>query len=358
MKLFSCQKCDQLLYFENIRCERCRSQLGFSPDSMELLTLVSLGNGIFHTYNNQTKTYRYCANVQYKACNWLIPVHDSNGYCTACLFNRTIPNLTEKRNLKLWRKLETAKHRLIYTLLRMNLPLMPKTADLDNGLAFDFLADWIDDKGKAQPVLTGHAQGLVTININEADDAHRAQMRQDMGERYRTLLGHFRHEVGHYYWQLLIADSDRLLEYRALFGNEQLDYGEALQSHYQQGPPTGWRENFISSYATAHSWEDWAETWAHYLHMVDTLATAYAFGLQIQPRVTDDEELAAEIDRDPYQIKKFDRIMELWLPLTIAMNSINRSMGQPDMYPFVISNAVVAKLSFIHNVVRASAINA
>ena len=356
MKLFSCQKCDQLLYFENVRCERCSSQLGFSPDSMDLVTLVPLENGTFRAYDNQAENYRYCANAQYKACNWLIPAQASDDYCTACQLNRTVPNLAEEKNLKLWRKLETAKHRLIYTLLKMKLPLISKAADPDNGLAFDFLADWVDATGKSQQVLTGHAQGLITININEADDAHRAQMRQDMGERYRTLLGHFRHEVGHYYWQLLIANSDYLPKYRNLFGDERLDYGQALQNHYQQGPPANWRENYISSYATAHSWEDWAETWAHYLHMVDTLATAYAFGLQIQPRVTDDEELTAEINRDPYRIRKFDRILELWLPLTIAMNSINRSMGQPDMYPFVISDAVAAKLSFIHGVVRSSVV--
>ncbi|WKN42443.1 zinc-binding metallopeptidase family protein [Tunicatimonas pelagia] len=355
MKLFSCQKCGQLLYFENVRCERCHSPLGFTPDSMDLLTLVSAGDKTFQAYDNQAEVYRYCANAQYDACNWLIPAYDSNNYCTACQLNRTVPDLADKNNLKLWRKLETAKHRLVYTLLKMKLPLTPKPVSTTTGLAFDFLADWIDVKGEIQKVLTGHAQGLVTININEADDAHRAQMRQDMGERYRTLLGHFRHEVGHYYWELLIADSNNLPEYRALFGDERQNYGEALQSHYQQGPPLGWRDSFISSYATAHSWEDWAETWAHYLHMVDTLATAYAFGLQIQPRVTEEEKLIAEIDRDPYRIRRFDRILELWLPLTIAMNSINRSMGQPDMYPFVISDAVAAKLSFIHNIVRASA---
>jgi len=236
------------------------------------------------------------------------------------------------------------------------LPMISRKVDPKAGLAFDFLADPQGFGDKQQSVLTGHAEGLITINIKEADDAQRAKMRQQMGEYYRTILGHFRHEVGHYYWQILIADSHHLAEYRRLFGDERKDYGEALRKHYQQGAHPDWRKQFISSYASTHSWEDWAETWAHYLHIVDTVATAFAFGLQIEPRVSEEENLSADIDRDPYLIKKFDRILELWLPLTIAMNSINRSMGQPDMYPFVISDPVVEKLQFIHEVCRASVV--
>lgn len=352
MKLFTCQKCGQLLYFENVRCENCSSQLGFSPRSMDLLTLVSAGEHLFHVYDNPQRQYRYCSNARFKACNWLIPSTDDAEFCKACQLNHTIPNLNEDNNERLWRKLELAKHRLVYTMLRMKLPVVSKATDPQGGLAFDFLADQPGPSGEMERVLTGHADGLITININEADDAKRVQMKQEMGERYRTLLGHFRHEVGHYYWNILVADSGHIEEYRRLFGDERQDYGEALQTHYKQGAPKNWQAQYISPYASAHSWEDWAETWAHYLHMVDTLATAYAFGLQIEPRVTADESLMADIDRDPYRTHKFDRIWALWLPLTIAMNSINRSMGQPDTYPFVVADAVVEKLRFIHQVCR------
>jgi hypothetical protein len=356
MKLFACQKCGQLLHFENVRCERCGSRLGFSPQDMKLLTLTLLGEGLYEPFDQGVGQFRYCSNAQYQACNWLVPTDSVSKLCVACEFNRTIPDLSDQNNRQLWQKLEVAKHRLIYSLLRLKLPMVSQRENPDTGLAFDFLADPPTSWGKQQSVLTGHAEGLITINIKEADDAQRAKMRQDMGERYRTLLGHFRHEVGHYYWQVLIADSGYLAEYRRLFGDEREDYGEALKKHYEQGPSSDWRKQFISSYASTHSWEDWAETWAHYLHMVDTLATAYAFGLQIEPLVTEEENLTAGIDRDPYLIKKFDRILELWFPLTIAMNSINRSMGQPDMYPFVISDPVIEKLRFIHKVCCASVV--
>jgi hypothetical protein len=357
MKLFTCQNCGQLLYFENVRCERCGSALGFSPDHLELLTLTPADDGIFGDYNQPSTHYRYCTNARHQACNWLLPVTDSHAYCVACQFNRTVPDLSEDHHRRLWQKLEVAKHRLIYTLLRLKLPLMPKDTHPEKGLAFDFLADQSLPSGEQQPVMTGHARGLITINLNEADDAHRARLQQEMGERYRTLLGHFRHEVGHYYWELLVANTEHVADFRKIFGDERRDYGDALKVHYEQGAPANWREEFISEYASVHPWEDWAESWAHYLHLVDTLAIAYAFGLQIEPRVTGEESLAAEMDRDAYRIRKFDRLMERWLPLTIAMNSINRSMGQPDLYPFVMADPVLEKLRFIHDVCRASAVN-
>ncbi|WPP50076.1 zinc-binding metallopeptidase family protein [Catalinimonas niigatensis] len=244
--------------------------------------------------------------------------------------------------------MEAAKHRLVYSLLRLGLPLLSKDQQAETGLAFDFLAD------QEKTVLTGHAQGLITLNIAEADDAERAKRRQAMGEPYRTLLGHFRHEVGHYYWDRLIANTNFLSAYRQLFGDEQQDYGEALKLHYQQGVPDDWAKQYISTYASAHSWEDWAETWAHYLHLIDTLETAHAFSLRVAPKVAqEDDSLSANIDRDPYTLKNFDEIIALWLPLTFAMNSINRSMGQPDLYPFVIPPPVIEKLRFVHQVCHA-----
>jgi hypothetical protein len=91
------------------------------------------------------------------------------------------------------------------------------------------------------------------------------------------LLGHFRHEVGHYFWDRLVAtDPHQLEEFRVLFGDDRQDYGEALKRHYDEGAPANWQDTYISMYATMHPWEDFAETWAHYLHIVDTLETAGA----------------------------------------------------------------------------------
>ena len=180
-------------------------------------------------------------------------------------------------------------------------------------------------------------------------------MRQAMGESYRTLLGHLRHEVGHWFWDVLVqGDPGRLDAFRGLFGDERRDYAEALRRHYAEGPPGDWQRRYVTAYATAHPWEDWAETWAHYLHMVDTLETARAFGLRVRPGIARQEEgLNAELDFDPHAPGHgIERLVGDWLPLTFAVNSLNRSMGQPDLYPFVLSQPAIAKLGFVHAIVH------
>lgn len=348
MKLFNCKQCGQLLFFENTHCESCGSVLGFLSDDMQLHTLLPHPGQTFSLMGAGKEHYRYCANAQHWACNWLIPVHQDDPLCMACALNDTIPNLKQTGNVQLWRKLEAAKHRLVYSLLRLGLPLLSKTQQPEIGLAFDFLAE------QQHTVLTGHAQGLITLNIAEADDAERAKRRQAMGEPYRTLLGHFRHEVGHYYWDRLIANTHFIYTYRKLFGDERQDYGETLKLYYKKGAADDWADYYISKYASAHPWEDWAESWAHYLHLIDTLETAHAFGLRVAPKtMIQDESLNAHINKDPYTLKDFDEIISLWLPLTFAVNSINRSMGHDDLYPFVIPPPVMEKLRFIHQLCQA-----
>jgi hypothetical protein len=200
--------------------------------------------------------------------------------------------------------------------------------------------------------MTGHDDGLITLALVEADDAERVKRRTAMGEPYRTLLGHFRHETGHYFWDRLVRDGGRLAECRAVFGDDTQDYSAALQRHYKEGPPPDWQENFVSAYATAHPWEDFAETWAHYLHIVDTLEMARAFGLGIAPRADRTGELATEVDFDPYRTKDIRAVIEAWVPLTATVNSLNRCMGAADLYPFVLSPAVVEKLAFIQALVH------
>ena len=170
-----------------------------------------------------------------------------------------------------------------------------------------------------------------------------------MGEPYRTLLGHFRHEVGHFYWNLLVRDAGIIEWCRDLFGDESRDYGEALEAHYRNGPPPDWRKRHVSAYASAHPWEDFAETWAHYLHIVDTLETASVFGLHERPGGS---RKGAASWFDPYADEPFERIIEAWLPLTFAVNSLNRSMGQPDLYPFVLAPPTIEKLAFVHRLVH------
>ena len=356
MKLFECQHCGQQLYFENTHCEQCGYALGYLCEDNTLLTLQQDQEDHSDDWTALTQPqqhYRYCANAAYDACNWLLDSASEDTLCRACQLNRTIPDLSNPDHLAQWRSLEIAKHRLVYTLLRLRLPLRNKTEAPERGLAFDFLAELATPFRETAQVITGHAQGVITINIAEADDAERERQRQNMAEPYRTLLGHMRHEVGHYYWEHLLHRSDWLEPYRALFGDERQDYGEALDAHYSEGPQSDWAEQFISAYASSHPWEDWAETWAHYLHIVDTLETAYAYGLRIRPKVGDTDMLAASADFDPYVQDDFDTLIDAWLPLTFAVNSLNRSMGQPDLYPFVVTPVVVDKLSFVHRFIRA-----
>jgi hypothetical protein len=344
MKLFKCDSCGQVLNFENTHCERCGHRLGYIPEEALLVALESEGD-LWRPLVVPDRLLRFCANSSYDACNWLISADSEEKYCLACQHNRTVPDLSQEHNVRRWRKLEFAKHRLFYTMIRLGLPLTTRAVDGAHGLAFDFLADITNPQ--AEKVLIGHNNGVITIALNEADDAEREKLRNELGEPYRTLLGHFRHEVGHYFWDLLVRDGD-LERFRALFGDERRDYGVALRSHYENGAPPNWQDQFISSYATAHPWEDFAETWAHYLHIVDTLEIARAVGMTVNPSVAEGQSLAAEVDFDPHRATDIHRLVDTWLSISFAVNSLNRAMGQPDLYPFILSAAVIEKLGFIN----------
>ena len=340
MRIFECQACGHPLYFENFLCESCGRRLGFLPSKMTMTALEPVGD-CWTALIDPTVEYLYCANLVFDSCNWLIPADSGEQFCAACRHNRIIPDLSSDRNIRLWRRIETAKRRLFYSLLRFKLPLQTK-AENETGLAFDFLAHTVT------PVMTGHLDGVITINLAEADDAEREKQRGEMDEPYRTLLGHFRHEVAHYYWDRLVRDQEPIDEFRSIFGDERADYGKALKRHHLEGAPQDWSVSFVSAYASSHPWEDFAETWAHYFHIVDTLETARAFGVRTRPRASSSEALEATVDFDPYAAE-IDRLIDAWLPLTFAFNSINRSMGLSDLYPFVLGAPTMLKLTYIYN---------
>jgi hypothetical protein len=259
--------------------------------------------------------------------------------------NDTIPNLNVPGNESRWARVEAAKRRMLYTLLALKLPVVDKITDPARGIAFKFLAD----EPNGPRVLTGHDEGLITINVAEAEAHIREKMRHEMGEKYRTLLGHFRHEIGHYYWNLLIRETSQLQSFREVFGDERADYAAALKRNYEQGPPEGWDEHFISSYASTHPWEDWAETWGNYLHIIDTLETAHDAGLVLNAgtateRLTPVPDLAS--------VDAFEDLLEAWFPLTFALNNINRGLGYPDLYPFLLTEPVIAKLRYVHDIIQ------
>ena len=349
MKLFKCQSCGETLYFENRICGNCGHRLGYLPEQATLSALDADG-GVWKAGAEPARRYVFCANEVYDVCNWLVPADGGAALCMSCNHNRTIPDLTIEENLVRWRKIEIAKHRLIYSLLQLRLPIDNRLHEA-NGLAFDILST--PAQPHVKPVLTGHDNGVITLALEEADDARREQVRLEMKEPYRTLLGHFRHEIGHYYWDKLVSSTEFLEPCRALFGDDREDYGAALAAHYENGPPANWQENFVSAYASTHPWEDFAETWAHYLHIVDTLEVAGAFGLQLRPRVDKQGTLGAVIDFDPYRASALNKLLDSWLPVSFALNNLNRSMGLGDLYPFILSPKVIEKLEFIHNVIHA-----
>ncbi|MBV8848984.1 MAG: putative zinc-binding metallopeptidase [Methylobacteriaceae bacterium] len=327
MRQFRCPNCGQRVYFENYFCERCATPLSFDARQMTMVAQAGAHD---------------CVNRQHLACNWAVD-SDASDFCLACRLNRTVPNLSEPGNLVRWQKIESAKHRMIYDLLRLGLPVKSRAEDPSHGIAFDFLSEYPGAK-----VLTGHDEGKITLNIAEADDAEREARRAQMHEPYRTLVGHFRHEIGHHYWDILLRGSPDLPAFQALFGDERADYTEALQRHYENGPPQGWRQSYISAYATSHPWEDWAECFAHFIHIVATLDTAADLPLGLG-------RLSGRALQDSYREDDFDALLKAWVPLTEAVNEINRSMGVSDVYPFVLTPSVIGKLHFVHMIVRKAA---
>ncbi len=341
MKLYTCTSCNNPLYFENSTCLNCNHPVGFDVSKFNMVALDNNQNS-YSPVNNKNEVYRFCSNSIHGTCNWLIPVTQTSPFCIACELNRTIPELSTILNQDKWKRIEIAKHRMVYSLLRLRLPVAAKkSVDDIGGIAFDFMGDM----SPAERVMTGHDHGLITLNIEEADEGLRTRHKLDMGEKYRTLLGHFRHEIGHYYWDVLIKESNHLAEFRRLFGNEENNYDQALQQYYNNGIQSNWNDFFISPYASSHAWEDWAESWAHYMHMMDTLETAWSFGIGIHRK-----EMQKDVYNDPYTITNFNEIVNMWFPLTFAVNSLNRSMGHADFYPFIISAPVIEKLKFIHEV--------
>jgi hypothetical protein len=350
MKLFRCDHCGHALYFENVVCEHCGHRLGYVPDANSLVSLEAHDHdGTWLAPHLPGQAFVFCANAEFGACNWLVEVGGhGHRYCRACRHNELIPSMEDAQNLIRWQVIERAKKRLIYSLLRLRLPLATRNQDPLHGLSFRFP----NEKLSPAPVLTGHVGGVITIALAEADDAQREYRRTQFNEPYRTLLGHFRHEIGHHYWDILVANTRHHARFRELFGDESKPYDQALQNHYASAAPVDWQANYISSYATSHPWEDFAETWAHYMHLVDTTEMAAAFGVRTMPRGDPNGELTARMDFDPYGSTDIQALVDNWVPLASLINNLNRAVGQHDAYPFVLTRPIIDKLAFIQDIVR------
>jgi hypothetical protein len=354
MKAFQCGRCGQPLFFHNKACLGCGSLVAYDPTS-RLLGALDPGNDDRWTLvvddRDPKPAFRFCEHREDAVeCNWLIPADTQRTACLACRLTRTIPDLSNDRNRVRLQLIETAKRRVLYGLQNCRLPIVPKDEDAQIGLAFDLLEEFPG----GWRVMTGHSEGTITLNVAEADADYRERHRETFHEPYRTLIGHIRHEIGHYYWDRLIENTDWLPKFRELFGDEQADYAAALQNYYDNGPTVDWADRFISGYAAAHPWEDWAEIWAHYLHLRATLQTVESFSLDTSKtpfRITP-FEMDALFDAQAASAEPFLGWINAWVKLTTVLNETARSMGQPDVYPFVMNKASVAKLHFVQCVIE------
>jgi hypothetical protein len=335
MLAFACPVCARLVTFESVRCLNCGSVIGFDFASNQMRPVAE---------DSSAAPHRRCANAQLAACNWL--VSSERELCFSCSLTRTRPNDADEKGLAGFAAAEIAKRRLVFELASLGLPILSWQQQA-GGLAFDLLAS------NDEPVTTGHADGVITLDLDETDPVQREHMRIRLGEPYRTVLGHFRHEIGHYYEQVLVTPGSVIEDRcREIFGDEREDYEQAMSRYYERGPEPEWAQGHVSAYATMHPWEDFAETFAHYLHIRDTLQTAEAYGVRVEgPAIptTDLVPLHATADGQADMATMFDT----WIPMTYALNAISRSMGESDLYPFILGTEVEAKLAFIDGLVRA-----
>ncbi len=359
MRSFQCSVCSQVLFFDNSRCLQCDSDLGYEPvsghlDVVRVRESAASNEVVFgRTEAGDGDRLQRCANRTVASCNWLVAIDVPDGLCASCRLTTVRPNDADAAALADFAFAESAKRRLLHQLNALGLEIVGKEDDPDRGVAFEFRSS------SAELVTTGHDGGVITLDLSEADDAHREQVRQDLGEPYRTVLGHLRHEIGHYFWPRLVVDAGHTEEFRALFGDETVSYQAALDSHYagdasaESPSVAAWVDTHVSEYATMHPWEDWAETFAHYLHIRAGLDSANSFGFVLgEPALSASRDALADgsgVSVGP--------MVQAWLGTTLVMNAMSRSLGTGNHYPFVLSPTVIQKLDFVHRLVTSAAVS-
>ena len=337
-----CPACGSAVFFETLRCPSCATEVGFHPPSGRFLPALPEGVDI------EGVLWRPCSNRAWK-CTWLAPENEPSARCLSCRLTRRRPPNDDTVSLEKLARVAVDKRRLLMQLIDLGLPITPYY-EREGGLAFDLVSSLAGER-----VTIGHANGVITIDLAESLDAYREQLRVRLGEPYRTMLGHFRHEIGHYYQGILLTDDALWAECRQLFGDERVSYSEALDRHYRVGAPEGWIAEYISDYATMHPWEDFAESFAHYLHITGTLATAAHAGVVLQAERIAGFDHGDVVPKVDYRDADFDRVLADWRWLSLMFNRVNRSMGLKDLYPFGIVAPVAKKLAFVHRIVTRAA---
>jgi hypothetical protein len=345
VRVFICSTCEHELDFESMSCSNCDSPVGYVSDRRDVVVLVA-NEPTRYTVTGDAAVHWRCLNASW-GCNWMLPADEGDVWCLSCRLTRGRPDEADPVAVSAWSAAEAAKRRLVFQLGELGLPIEPRSSTTPQGLAFDL----VHIPGASG--VTGHDRGIITLDLNEADERHRDELRRNLGESFRTLIGHLRHEVGHYYFTHLVRQDDEIAEFRALFGDERIDYSAALDEHYRRartGTDASDHSGFVTGYAAAHPLEDWAETFAHYLHTLDGLQTADSHGLSATRR-----EAGRPVNRRRRagDEQSYSSILERWLPVAEMINAIADGLGSSRPYPFTLSPVVVTKLEFVHACVTA-----
>lgn len=335
MRVFHCDRCGAVAAFDAVRCQNCGVELGYLSDELDVRALTPTADGaVFNVLDDGHRALWRCLNAAW-GCNWMLPVGSTTPWCRSCRLTRGRPDHERTAAVTAWASAEAAKRRVIHQLDSLALPIEPRSPDVPDGLAFDLVH--LPGEGG----ITGHLDGVVTLDLSEADDRHRSQQQHDLDEQFRTVIGHVRHEMGHHYWPRLVGQSDDLPQCRELFGDERVDYATALERHYSGAGGSWDRTRFVTAYAASHPLEDWAETFAHYLHIIDVTDTAVAHDLV----PTDGSGIVTD---EPLRNLAFAEVLAAWQPINDALTAVAESLGAAPLYPFTPVGLVVDKLAFVH----------
>ena len=335
MRRFPCDRCGQAVHFAAQQCPTCDGALGYDSETRSIRTLLPTAEPAMFTAWGSSRPLWRCLNTAW-GCNWTLPAHTGATWCRSCALTRGRPDDERPAALDAWARAEAAKRRLVHQLDDLGLPVVARSDAIPGGLAFDFVA--LPGTGG----ITGHRDGVVTLDLAEVDDRYRDDLRRQLGERFRSVIGHLRHEIGHYYWTTLVQQPGREPAVRRTFGDERVDYGDALAGHYAGA--TSWDvRRFVSPYAASHPLEDWAETFAHYLHILDATGTAVAHGLLPDP---------AGAIAGPTATLDFSAVLAAWRSLHVALDAISEAVGSPAVFPVDPLDTVTAKLVVVHELVQ------
>lgn len=354
MRAFACPVCNDFTPFEQDRCPSCQANLSLHLPSKSMYATtdgVAIVDG---------QRWVRCTQADTLGCNWLTPAEQADddayqrGRCLADSLIRHEPAPDDTLAREKLVPATQALRRLIYQLSDIGLPIEPWWRS-EGGLAFDLLSSYTT----GEKVIIGHAGGVITIDLVETLDAYREQLRVTLGEPYRTMLGHFRHEVGHYYQNILVENGSGATRYlpecRTLFGDETASYRDGIARHYKFGAPDNWQASFISEYATMHPWEDFAECFAHYLHITDTIDTCREAGMVLQAQRVRFSAPRDIVALESYADVPVERLLFDWKWMSLFFNRVNTAMGKHPLYPFELPPPVISKLGFVHRVIRSEA---